>query len=153
LPNLGKYKYFYKYVSLKKIGGHKPPIVLFYTVRVHMLSDEELELLELLELLEFPPPQRPARQAPIVAHNTASPILFVQIAPVVRSCTSGVGSCAASFTPPAKAVDADNAATAKIVITFFMLISIGYILICGYPKSHVQSISFQDLYHAIALIF
>jgi hypothetical protein len=34
-----------------------------------------------------------------------------------------------------------------------MLISIGYILSGGYPKSHVQSISFQDLYHAIALIF
>ena len=53
-------------------------------------------------------------------------------------------SVSASVTPPAKAVDADNAATAKIVITFLMLISIRYILSCGYPKSHVQSISFQD---------
>ena len=118
-----------------------------------MLSDEELELLELLELLEFPPPQRPPTQAARAPHVTTSPKLFVQILSVVRSCTSGVGSCDASVTAPAKAVDADNAATAKIVITFFMLISIGYILSGGYPKSHVQSISFQDLYHAIALIF
>jgi hypothetical protein len=152
LPNLGKYKHFYKYVSLKKIGGYKPPIALFYAVRVHMLSDEELELLELLELLEFPPPQRPPTQAARAPHATISPILFVQMR-LGGVCTIVVRSSVFSSRPPAKAVDADNAATAKIVITFFMLISIGYILRCGYPKSHVQSISFQDLYHAIALIF
>ena len=118
-----------------------------------MLSDEELELLELLELLEFPPPQRPPTQEARAPHATASPILFVQIVPLGGACTIIVESSVFSSRPPAKAVDADNAATAKIVITFFMLISIGYILRCGYPKSHVQSISFQDLYHAIALIF
>ena len=118
-----------------------------------MLSDEELELLELLELLEFPPPQRPPTQAPTTKHAPASTKLPVHIVVLAGVCTSVVASSVASSTPPAKAVDADNAATAKIVITFLMLISIGYILICGYPKSHVQSISFQDLYHAIALIF
>ena len=115
-----------------------------------MLPDEELELLELLEL---PPPQRPPTQAPTTKHAPASTKLPVHIVVLGGVCTSVGASPVASSTPPAKAVDADNAATAKIVITFLMLISIGYILICGYPKSHVQSISFQDLYHAIALIF
>ncbi len=112
-----------------------------------MLSDEELELLEL------PPPQSPPTQAATTPHATASTMLFVQTVPLAGVCTSVGASTGASSAPPAKAVDADNAATAKIVITFLMLISIGYILICGLPKSHVQSISFQDLYHAIALIF
>ena len=118
-----------------------------------MLSDEELESLELLELLELPPPQRPPAHNATVAHAAISPTLLVQNIPLEGVCTSVGASSVASSTPPAKAVDADNAATAKIVITFLMLISISYILICGYPKSHVQSISFQDLYHAIALIF
>ena len=115
-----------------------------------MLSDEELELLELLEL---PPPQRPPAQVARSAHAAASVILFVHIVPVGGVCTIVVASSVSPSLLPAKAVDADNAATAKIVITLFMLISVGYNLICGYPKSHVQSISFQDLYHAIALIF
>ena len=118
-----------------------------------MLSDEELELLELLELLEFPPPQRPPTQAARAPHAAISTTLPVHIILAGGACTNVSLSSVGSSTPPAKAVDADNAATAKIVITFFMLISIGYILRCGYPKSHVQSISFQDLYHAIALIF
>ena len=80
-------------------------------------------------------------------------MLPVHIVPLGGVCTSAGGSPLVSSTFPAKAVDADNAATAKIVITFLMSISISYILRCGYPKSHVQSISFQDLYHAIALIF
>ena len=117
-----------------------------------MLSDEELELLELLELLEFPPLQRLPKHKRPATHTPASAMLFVHNIPPV-SCASTVSSFGVSSGLPAKAVDADNAATAKIVITFLMLISIGYILICGYPKSHVQSISFQDLYHAIALIF
>jgi len=116
-----------------------------------MLSDEELEL---LELLVVPPPQRPPTQEATTEHATISITLLVQsIPPEVDTVASTGGSSVGVSTPPAKAVDADNAATAKIVITFLMLISIGYILICGYPKSHVQSISFQDLYHAIALIF
>jgi hypothetical protein len=130
LPNLGKYKYFYKYVSLKKIGGHKPPIVLFYAVRVHMLSDEELELLELLELLEFPPLQRLPKHKRPATHTPASAMLFVHNIPP-DSCASTVSSFGVSSRVPAKAVDADNAATAKIVIIFLMLISIGYVLICG----------------------
>ena len=93
-----------------------------------MLSDEELELLELLEL---PPPQSPPTQAATTPHATASTMLFVQTVPLAGVCTSVGASTGASSAPPAKAVDADNAATAKIVITFLMLISIGYILICG----------------------
>lgn len=92
-----------------------------------MLSDEELEL---LELLEDPLPQRLPTQAPTIKHIPASTMLPVHIVPVVRSCTSVVGSSTASVTAPAKAVDTDNAATAKIVITFLMLISISYFLIC-----------------------